>query len=65
MHLLHTVWEINTSIVEIENNIADITHHMSVFVKGNDAGTIQSATLEIKSKNISKTYTLFYMKNHC
>lgn len=42
----------------------DITHHMSVFVEGNDAGTIQSATLDIKSKNISKMYTLFHMKNH-
>ncbi|NMB65520.1 MAG: hypothetical protein GYA16_11710 [Spirochaetes bacterium] len=42
----------------------DITHHMSVFVEGKDAGTIKSATVDIKSKNISKTYTLFHMKNH-
>jgi len=42
----------------------DITHHISVFIEGNDAGTIKSATLDIKSKNIHKTYTLMNMKNH-
>lgn len=42
----------------------DITHHMSVFIKGNDAGTIKNVTLDIKSKNFSKKYTLFHMKNH-
>ncbi|MEW6526541.1 MAG: hypothetical protein AB1444_07745 [Spirochaetota bacterium] len=42
----------------------DITHHMSIFVKGNDAGTIKSAILHIQSKTNSKTYTLIHMKNH-
>lgn len=43
---------------------SDITHHISIFIKGNDAGTIKSVTLDIKNKNFSKKYMLFHMKNH-
>ncbi len=66
--------DINAALKNMENNSAmkidaskrnsDITHHISVFIKANDAGTIKSVTLDIKSKNFSKKYMLFHMKNH-
>lgn len=42
----------------------EITHHMSFFVSGDNAGSVKGASVTLKLGKSEKTYTLMMMKNH-